>query len=80
MSATLLLDTCSNYGKLVMLILMTNFYELFLSFLLTFLVFSDFSFSTVDITDGLDYNTDKIYLFSAPVMIINANGTQKFQL
>lgn len=64
MSATLLLDTCSNYGKLVMLILMTNFYELFLSFLLTFLVFSDFSFSTVDITDGLDYNTDKIYLFS----------------
>lgn len=64
MSATLLLDTCSNYGKLVMLILMTNFYELFLSFLLTFLVFSDFSFSTVDIADGLDYNTDKIYLFS----------------
>ena len=64
MSATLLLDTCSNYGKLVMLILMTNFYELFLSFLLIFLVFSDFSFSTVDITDGLHYNTDKICLFS----------------
>lgn len=64
MSATLLLDTCNNYGKLVMLILMTNFYELFISFFLIFLVFSDFSFSTVDITDGLDYNTDKICLFS----------------
>ena len=64
MSATLLLDTCSNYGKLVMLILMTNFYELFISFFFIFLVFSGFSFSTVDITDGLDYNTDKICLFS----------------
>ena len=47
-----------------MLILMTNFYELFISFFLIFLVFSDFSFSTVDITDGLHYNTDKICLFS----------------
>lgn len=64
MSATLLLDTCSNYGKLVMLILMTNFYELFIGFFFIFLAFSDFSFSTVDITDGLDYNTDKICLFS----------------
>ena len=64
MSATLLLDTCSNYGKLVMLILMTNFYELCISFFFIFLVFSDFSFSTVVITDGLDYNTDKICLFS----------------
>lgn len=63
MSATLLLDTCSNYGKLVLLILMTNFYELFISFLKYFLVFS-VSFSTVDITDGLDYNTDKICLSS----------------
>lgn len=38
-----------------------------MNFLLVFfivLVFSDFSFSTVDITDGLDYNTDKICLFS----------------
>lgn len=40
MSATLLLDTCSNYGKLVMLILMTNFYELFISFF--FYIFSLF--------------------------------------
>lgn len=64
MSATLLLDTCSNYGKLVMLILMTNFYELLSKFFFIFLVFSDFSFSTVDITDGLDYNTDKICLLS----------------
>ena len=48
MSATLLLDTCSNYGKLVMLILMTNFYELLSKFFFIFLVFSDFSFSTVD--------------------------------
>lgn len=64
MSATLLLDTCSNYGKLVMLILMTNVYELLSKFFFIFLVFSDFSFSTVDITDGLDYNTDKICLLS----------------
>lgn len=39
MSATLLLDTCSNYGKLVMLILMTNFYELFISFFYSFSLF-----------------------------------------
>ena len=36
----------------------------FYQFFKIFLVFSDFSFSTVDITDGLDYNTDKICLFS----------------
>ena len=77
MSATLLLDTCSNYGKLVMLILMTNFYELFISFFKYFLSFLIFLFLQ------LTLHTDWIIILiksAYSVMIINANGTQKFHL
>lgn len=77
MSATLLLDTCSNYGNLVMLILMTNFYELSISFFKYFYSFLIFLFLQLTLqTDWIIILIKSAY----SVMIINANRTQKFHL